>query len=93
MLDQIVLAIRVLDTDMKTDITYDVKAIVARFGGRSDICLRLETVGYKVTKRAVDKWIERKQIPSGAFVAMAVLGYKEDKLFDLTSYIVLPEKN
>jgi hypothetical protein len=62
---------------MKTDITYDVKAIVARFGGRTDLQLRLKKSGNDVNIRTIDQWIYRNKIPATYIIILAHLAEED----------------
>lgn len=66
----------------------DIRKIIARFGGRSELHRRLKARGCGLSVKTVEKWIERDNIPSHRLVQLIELAAHEKRPLDLIDYVL-----
>lgn len=69
-----------------------VRKLIARFGGQSELCRRMNAKGYQVTGKAIEKWIERDSIPGNRLIQLFELGVSEGHPIDLYGFLTQPNK-
>jgi hypothetical protein len=69
----------------------DVKALIAHLGGVTKTQILLIQGGFPISRNAVEKWIERSQIPYGRLVQIAdSLEYCESRTLNLEPFALNP---
>lgn len=77
---------------MKTQ-TLDIKKLIARFGGRIELWRRMNARGYKLSVKTIEKWGERKSIPSSRIMELLELASHEKHPINLNDYVVRSAPN
>jgi hypothetical protein len=67
-----------------------VRKLVARFGGQSELCRRMNAKGYAISAKAIEKWIERDSIPGHRIIQLFELGISEGHPIDLYGFLLRP---
>ena len=66
----------------------DVKAIIKRFGGRTELWRRLNGVmRHSISVKTIEKWTERNSIPSSRLIIMMELAKKEGQPLIISEYV------
>ena len=65
----------------------DTKKLVAHFGGRIELYRRLEARGFKLSVKAIEKWMERDNIPANRIVQLMELAQHERRPLDLNLFV------
>lgn len=63
------------------------KQLIAHFGGRIELWRRLEALGFKLSVKTIEKWMERDNIPSNRIVQLFALASHEGRPLDLNQFI------
>jgi len=74
----------------------DVKAIIKRFGGRTELWRRLNTtMRHSISVKTIEKWTERTSIPSSQLLILMELAKREGKPLIISEYVrtLLPGPN
>jgi hypothetical protein len=74
----------------------DVKAIIKRFGGRTELWRRLNTtMRHSISVKTIEKWTERTSIPSSQLLILMELAKREGKPLVISEYVrtLLPGPN
>lgn len=70
-------------------LTLDVDAIVARFGGISEMARRCTAAGFTITKQGVARWKSAGTIPMPAWIRLCEMSLSDGKVtLDLRKYLV-----
>ena len=73
-----------------TSTKLDIRRLVARFGGQSELYRRLTSRGVALSAKAIEKWIERDNIPSARLVQLFELAIAEGHPIDLNTFMLRP---
>lgn len=65
----------------------DVSQLLKRFGGINDLRQRLLAKGVDINSKTIEKWRERKQIPSWRLLQMIALAEQEGKPINVLEFI------
>lgn len=66
----------------------DVKAIIKRFGGRTELWRRLNTnMRHSISVKTIEKWTERTSIPSSQLLILMELAKREGKPLVISEYV------
>jgi len=66
----------------------DVKAILHRFGGRTELWRRLNAINHSISVKTIEKWTERSSIPSSRLLVLIELAEKEGKPLLIKDYLL-----
>jgi hypothetical protein len=67
----------------------EVSQILKRFGGINDLRQRLLIKGVDINTKTIEKWRERKQIPSWRLLQLIALAKQEGEPLDVLEFISL----
>lgn len=67
----------------------EVSQILKRFGGINDLRQRLLNKGVDINTKTIEKWRERKQIPSWRLLQLIALAKQEGEPLDVLEFISL----
>jgi hypothetical protein len=65
----------------------EVSQILKRFGGINDLRQRLLIKGVDINTKTIEKWRERKQIPSWRLLQLIALAKQEGEPLDVLEFI------
>lgn len=65
----------------------DVPQLLKRFGGINDLRQRLLSKGVDINSKTIEKWRERKQIPSWRLLQIIALAEQEGKPINILEFI------
>jgi len=66
----------------------DVKAIIHRFGGRTELWRRMNnTMRHSISVKTIEKWTERNSIPSSRLLILIELAKREGKPLIISEYV------
>lgn len=68
----------------------DVSAIIKRFGGKTKLHRALHAMDYPASKKAIEKWTERKTIPTRRILQLMALAQGQGRAFSLDKYLLTP---
>lgn len=66
----------------------DAKKMVARFGGRMELFRKLRAGGYEISVKTIEKWMERKSVPSSRLIVLMEMAKKENRPLVLDDYVI-----
>jgi DNA-binding transcriptional regulator YiaG len=69
----------------------DVKAVIRRFGGRTELWRRLTAMNHSISVKTIEKWTERSSIPSSQLLVLMALAKKEGKPLVIADYVISPQ--
>lgn len=67
----------------------EVSQILKRFGGINDLRQRLLNKGVDINTKTIEKWRERKQIPSWRLLQLIALAKQEGEPLDVLEFLSL----
>ena len=65
------------------ELNIDPRKVMAIYGGVTETHRRLTREGYKLSLQAVEKWVERGNIPTARLVQIAACAKKDGRPFDI----------
>ena len=66
---------------------FKTKQLIAHFGGRIELWRRLEAIGFKLSVKTIEKWMERDNIPGNRIVQLMALAQHEGRPLDLNKFV------
>lgn len=75
---------------MITSTRINVRQLIARFGGQSELCRRMNAKGFAISAKAIEKWIERDNIPGPRIIQLFELAISEGHPIDLYGFLLRP---
>lgn len=70
-----------------SDLNIDPKRVAAAFGGPTETWRRLTKAGFNLTLQAVEKWIERGNIPANRIAQLALCAREDGRKFDIYTMV------
>jgi hypothetical protein len=67
------------------ELNIDPKKVIAIYGGITETHRRLTRAGYSLSLQAVEKWVERGNIPTARLTQIAACAAKDKHPFDILS--------
>lgn len=75
------------------ELKIDVKKLVAYFGGRSELHRRLDSKGFKMSIKTIEKWSERSNVPAKRLIQLMSLARLENRSLDLNAFVLSSAPN
>lgn len=66
---------------------FDIRKLVAHFGGRAELHRRLDARGFKLSVKTIEKWMERDNIPANRIVQLLELAQHERRPLNLNNFV------
>ncbi len=73
---------------MSDELKIDPTKVVNFFGGISSTHRKLEFAGYRMSRKAVEKWVERGSIPTNRLAQLVVCARMDKRDFNLYEMVV-----
>jgi hypothetical protein len=66
---------------------FNVRNAILFFGGPAELVRRAQAAGYHMTRKAVEKWSERGQIPGKWLIRLSQMARSEGRNFEMHDFI------